>query len=169
MTKSIISSVPYVQAKHVGGHQRPKFVVLRLTNTASVSGVAMAIALGYNKRSSGDRLSHHYVVDESTYYQCVPANRVAITYGAELKGALSVNICARAVRFEDLWYMPGQNAVFDTAAQLVAKICTEYKIPVRYFDPETALKPFQKGGIVPQVTGAWPQNGFLQRVNDHKR
>lgn len=168
MTSTLMQTIPFVEARHIGGKQRPKSILIRVSNTTSQTGAAFGIASAWHKVANNVD-SCHYVVDEESTFQCVPdrIQAMATHYGS--KNTISINVCAQPASRATDWFDLEHNAVFERTAKLVADISDRYKIPVRDTNWITHHPWFFRGGIIVCVKGAWPTEQFLDEVNIHKK
>jgi hypothetical protein len=162
MAKYQASKAPFVQARHVGPHQKPTAIVLSLSCTTSDKGSALGIAT-YHHKPSAPLKSWHYILDEAETYRCIPVSVAA--YGNPY-GAISVHICAQPHEYVPLWEDGSASKVMYRAADLVAELCLAYKIPARYLNEERWRKrrSRRRGGILVNVLGSWPSQSFLDDV-----
>jgi hypothetical protein len=166
MPKSKTPNVPFVQAHHQGRKQRPKLIVLRISETSAEAGAALGIADYWHRPYSDPNAARHYVIDESVALRCIPDNRQD---GAGYKGSISVVLCAMPTTSTLLWDDGPYSNVLKRAADLVAKLCLAYRIPPRILDDEQVDRFYQhpwfsRGGLVIRVPGAWPLGLFRQLV-----
>lgn len=156
-------NIPFVQAYHVDGGQKPTSIILRTSFTTGDKGAALGIANAwmnpYNKTSSC-----HYVVDEAKVYRCVPDRIQALPFGNEIKGAISINICY------DPPYGPVDAARY-RAASLVARLCKLHKIRVCSLSSDEEIRWLRhkwrsRGGIILKTVGDFPAASFLESVSD---
>ena len=165
MARHAVPNYPYVQARNVGGKQRPTAIVLSLSNTTSDSGSALAIA-NYHHSTVAPQKSYHYVVDEDNIYRCAPLD-VAV-YGNPHRG-IGVHICAQPHESTPLWEDGSAARVMTRAADLVADLVLAHRIPARNLTGAAEDKWFKhrwrrRGGIIVRVQGAWPYTSFLTDV-----
>jgi N-acetylmuramoyl-L-alanine amidase CwlA len=73
-------SPPFIAAKHHGGAQTPRLIVLHSTVGPTKTGSAKGVA-EFFAREDDQPTSAHYVVDETTRYQCVGTTRSPTTAG----------------------------------------------------------------------------------------
>lgn len=157
------SGIPFIEAVHLGGKQKPKSVLIRLSETTSVPGAALGIANNWHRNESFHD-SCHYVLDRSFVFQCVPENRVAFSTPYTSNGTISINVCAQPLFDVEFWKDPDYAAMLHRTAELTAKICGQYNIPVRDIGVEQHRGWFRKGGVITAVKGAWPGEQFLEAV-----
>lgn len=121
---------PFIAAKWHGGPQRNiKWIVLHSTvgptKTGSAEGVARYFARGVNVASA------HYVVDETTRFQCVGDHTVAYHCGYNAE-SIGVEMCDYpshdVTRWDDLLH----RRLELNAAHLVARLCVVYNIRPYY-------------------------------------
>lgn len=156
--------IPFIEAFHKGGKQKPKSVLIRLSETTSAEGAALGIAGNWH-RNEEYHDSCHFVLDKSLVFQCVPENVVAYPTPYTSKGTISINVCAQPVFDVAFWSDPDYAHMLHRVAGLTAKICEQYDIPVRDIGLEQHRKWFRKGGIIVAVKGAWPTQRFLDTVS----
>lgn len=168
MTKLAPPNVPFVQAHHHGGKQRPTAIVIRSSFTPSVRGAALAIA-NYWHQPNSPIDSCHYVVDESNVYRCVPDKVSAYSLPASSRGSISINVCSEPLENVHFWDDAEHVATLDLVADLVAELTRVYKIAPKYLNSEEEArwmktKRRRHGGIIVRVEGAWPYSGFIANV-----
>ena len=144
--------IVFVEAKNVGPKQRPTTILVKPSFTTGDPGAANGIAQAWHKKYS--RLdSCHYVVDEKQTIQCVPVRKASFPYGAgAFTNAITINMCY------DPPSRPSNLVMFHTA-NLVAHLCKEHRIKLRFLDDEQILrwgehKWKSRGGI--DVLDCWP-------------
>lgn len=151
--------IPFVEAAHVGGKQRPTAIVLRTSWTTGESGSANGIAQAwhnpYNKLDSC-----HYVVDAFQTIRCLPDKRESFYTKYPLKRVISINVCHNPPSAPD-------EEVVLRVAKLSARLCKLYRIPVRILSKTEEAKwvkhPWRhRGGILLSTVGAFPTNAFLK-------
>jgi len=161
-------NVPFVGAQHVGGSQRPTAIYITLSETTSDSGSALAIAKYLHGRTAPLK-SHHYILDESRTYRCVPDFRQA--YGT-FHHSVSVHICAQIHEDIPLWTDDELSPAMKRAAKLVAELVLYHKIRLRYVDTDGEAyvkwrrhRWRRRGGIIVNVLGSWPYDLFMDEVH----
>jgi hypothetical protein len=158
------NNIPFVEAAHYGGRQRPSAVLLKTSWTTDHAGAAYGIAMAWHNPRN-EKLSFHYVVDESTVLRCVPDKLRAGATSFIYRGAVSVNVC------HDPPKIP-QSTTLSLAAHLTARLCTLHHIPVRILSEEERLKwterkTRRRGGIILNTTGPFPDQAFFALVLKH--
>lgn len=154
-------NIPFVEAAHYDGRQRPSAVLLRTSWTTGDKGAANGIAQAWhNPNSRVD--SCHYVIDEFQTLRCVPDNIDAYHSTLSHKGAVSINVCHNPP------FAP-ERVIVCRAAQLTARLCKLYHIPVRILsDAEEAKwvkrKWRSRGGIILKTVGDFPADEFFDSV-----
>lgn len=155
-------NIPFVQAHHVAGRQRPTSILLKTSFTTGDRGAALGIANAwtnpYNRTASC-----HYVIDESRVYRCVPDKAQAMPFGTKIKGAITINVC----------YDPSEgplDAVFYGTSHLVARLCKLYRIRPRLLSHQEEMRWLSKkwryrGGIILKTVGDFPADKFLDSVS----
>lgn len=159
------TNIPWVEAAHRDGRQRPTAILLRTSWTTSDRGAANGIAQAWHKPSNKID-SCHYVVDDYQTIRCVPdkihAYHTKPTEGTSInfKGAISINVCHNpptAPRPE----------VIARVALLTARLCKLHRIPVSIVEDEVHWlrhKWKSRGGIILKTVGEFPTNHFLNCV-----
>jgi hypothetical protein len=156
-------NVPYVQARHIGGKQKPTAIVISLSSTTSDAGSALAIAKHQHGRVA-PTVSHHYILDEAKTYRGVPDSRAA--YSNPYR-SLSVYICAQPHEYVPLFEDGVAAPVLNRAADVVADLVLAHKIKLRYIDPSEKWNKRRwrrNGGIIIRAIGTWPYESFLHDV-----
>jgi hypothetical protein len=157
--------IPYVEAAHSGGRQKPTALIIRTSWTTDHAGAANGIAQAWhNPRNKF--ASSHYVVDESTVLRCVPDKIQSGDTMTRYKGAVSIMVC------HDPPKEPKPTTV-SLAAQLAARLCVLYKIPTRQLDNADQMdwgmhrRKRRFGGIILETVGPFPANDFFVFVRDN--
>lgn len=164
-TAAALLNIPFVEAQHVGGKQKPTAIVISLSMTTSEKGAALGIA-NYQHRFDSPRKSAHYVVDEAVTYCCIPDNVAA--YGNPHR-TINVQICAQPHEDVPLWENGTAAPVMHRAAVLVADLMVLYKIRPKNLRGSSEERWFKhrwrrRGGLIIKVTGTWPYEVFLDDV-----
>lgn len=138
------------RAKHYGGKNTPKYIVVHYTANGGSTATAKSNA---NYFSSTDReASAHYVVDEGdTVYCCVPPSNAAYAVGDSGKGRLkgivtnynSISIEMVSHSNAQGYYIPEKT--IENTAELIKQLMSRYGIPinniVRHYDVTGKLCP----------------------------
>lgn len=123
-------SPPFIRARHQGGRQTPKAIVLHGTVSSDNRGTARNIARWWNGPTS-PVTSAHYVVDPGETIQCVGDHSVAYHCGYNT-GSIAVELCDEQTGPAGRWKDADSSAILARAARLVAELCLAYGIePVR--------------------------------------
>lgn len=155
--------IPFVEAAHRGGRQRPSAVLLRTSWTTGDHGAANGIAQAWhNPNNRVD--SCHYVIDEAVVLRCVPDKVEAFSTKGNHKGTISINLCHNPP-------YPPVPSIIKQAAQLTARLCKLYSIPIRILsDIEEERWMSHKwrfrGGILLKTVGDFPTEKFCIYVED---
>lgn len=162
-----VPNLPYVEAKHQGGKQKPTAIILRPSFTNSEEGAALAVAQYWHKSSSFWDAGH-YTVDSTKRFRCVRDNVIAGVDGVD-KGAIRIAICADPVSNTSFWEKNLHGSVLRNVAELVADLTLAYKIRPVYLDPEAkaqweSRRTRRRGGIYVVETSGWPFEDFLSEV-----
>lgn len=165
MARHAVPNYPYVQARYVGGSQRPTAIVLSLSDTTSDKGAALAIA-NYHHSVVAPPKSYHYIVDENKTYRCIPVDVAA--YGNPHR-AINVHICAQPHESVPMWEDGSATKVMYRTADLIADLMLAYRIPARNLtgaaeDRWVKHKWRTRGGLIVRVPGVWPYKSFLDDV-----
>lgn len=161
-------SVPYVQALHQGGKQKPTAIILRPSFTNSKEGAALAVAQ-YWHRSESFWDAGHYTVDEDKRFRCVRDNVIAGKDDSG-KGEIRIAMCADPVSQTTFWGEDEHRFVLRNTAELVAELGLAYKLRLDYLDEEGLArwrkrKTRRRGGIyVHEPTSGFPRQAFLDEV-----
>jgi hypothetical protein len=155
--------VPFVEAVHHGGKQRPTAILLRASWTTGDPGAAYGIAQAWHNPNN-KRESCHYVVDTARVIQCVPDKIEALPLSESCKSAISINVCYDPPFEEDM-------LVVLRAAELTARLCKLYHIPIRILDDvdEECWKRRRwrsRGGILLKTPGGFPTQDFFALVGE---
>lgn len=167
MSKYKTPEMPYVQAKHQGGKQKPTVIILRPSFTDSFGGAALAVAQNWHRNPSFWEAGH-YCVDEKTRFRCVPDKVIAGIEDTE-KGAIRIAICADPITGTQFWDLSEHIKVLNKAAELVAELTLAYNINVAYLDDTSKarwskIKTRRRGGIFVEETSGWPFTSFINEV-----
>lgn len=154
-------NIPFVQAAHIDGKQRPSSVLLHTSWTTGRAGAANGIAQAWHNPNNR-KDSSHYVIDQSTILRCVPDKVSSIRTAGEYKGAISINVCYDPPEIPNL-------ETVERAARLTARLCTLYHLPVRILDEDQEAKWLQhkwrrRGGIILKTAGVFSAADFLLDV-----
>lgn len=139
-------------------------IVMHGTVSPCVAGGARDVAKMF-KNSNRDA-STQYVVDPSEVIQCVKDDTIA--YGAPPnKGAIHVEQCDPQAGDRSRWRDANHQAMLRLAAQLVAKLCLKYDIPIRKIDSSDLLAG--RKGICghKDVSLAWHQTDHVDPGPDY--
>lgn len=117
---------PFIRARHHGGPQTPKAVVLHGTVSSDNKGTARNIANWWAGPTS-PVTSAHYVVDPGTDIQCVGDHTVAYHCGYNT-GSIGVEFCDEQTGPASRWADADSTAILKRAATLVAQLCLAYNI-----------------------------------------
>jgi hypothetical protein len=153
--------IPLVEAAHYGGRQRPSAVLLRTSWTTGRAGAANGIAqTWHNPRNKVD--SCHYVIDTARVIRCVPDKIEAYPMPHRYKGAISINLCYDPPFTDDM-------RIVMRAAELTARLCKLYNIPVRVLSTEDEAnwrkrRWRSRGGILDYTVGDFPIHNFFTFV-----
>ena len=138
------------RARHYGGKNVPKYIVVHYTANSGTTATAKSNA---NYFAKTDReASAHYVVDEGdTVYCCVPPTNAAWAVGDSGKGRLkgivtnfnSISVEMVSHSNNNRYYIPSKTV--SNAIELIRQLMSEYKIPinnvVRHYDITGKLCP----------------------------
>lgn len=169
MTRFNKPNVPFVEAAHKGGHQRPTLIVLQSSFTSSLSGAALAMA--HHMHRSISKESYHYILDEAFVYRMVHDDRVAM-YAPDSKHTIGILICDDPSGPSSRWDDRHHIGLMSKMADLVAQLCLAYGIKPRFLTNED-LSRWKKwrikrrGGIVTNGfmnKTYWPEEYFLALV-----
>lgn len=156
------TEIPFVEAVHRGTRQKPTAVLLRTSWTTGDPGAANGIAQTWHNPNSKLE-SCHYVVDTQRVIRCVPDKVEAFPISKEnYKGAVSIDICYDPPFVEDM-------LVVMRAAELTARLCKLYRIPLRILDEEETASWRRhswrrRGGILNRTVGDFPTDYFFTFV-----
>ncbi|HET6699525.1 MAG TPA: peptidoglycan recognition family protein [Nocardioidaceae bacterium] len=122
-------SPPFIAARHHGGSQTPRAVVMHATVSPDNPGTARDIANWWAGPSS-PVTSAHYVVDPRETIQCVGDHTVAYHCGYNT-GSIAVEMCDEQTGPASRWADADSRAIVDRSAELVARLCLAYGIEMR--------------------------------------
>lgn len=166
--KKFPNNITFVEAFRIGKKQRPRSILLRITETTTDDGAALGMAVAWHRDVSSIPTCH-YAVDLLRIINCVPDNRIARNGADTMKHTVSIGLCAYPTTYEGLWTADRDtNCVLENAAELVARLCITHKIPVRSLSSDELLKKRRSKGIATLIPGAWPEAYFLERVEYYK-
>lgn len=134
MTTYAPPSPPFIAARHKGGPQTPKAIVLHATVSPDNPGTARATANWWHGATSPDT-SAHYVVDPAEVIQCVGDHTIAFHCGYNT-GSIGVEMCDEQTGPASRWQDADSKAIVARTATLVAQLCLAYGIEV--VNPTTA-------------------------------
>lgn len=168
LTHYELPTMPFVEAKHQGGRQKPTAIILRPSNTRSFDGAALAVAQRWHQAASFWSAGH-YTVDDRTVYQCVRPTVVAGAGQDIDPSAVRIAMCAEPVGTHSFWDVDTHRHVLRKTAQLVADLTLAYGIPATYLDDSgyerwQSRRTRRRGGI--HIDGGYdfPYQGFLDEV-----
>jgi N-acetylmuramoyl-L-alanine amidase CwlA len=166
-------SPPFIAAKHRGGPQTPRLIVMHSTVGPTRKGSAKAIAEYFAR---GTKVSSaHYVVDEAEKYQCVGDHTVAYHCGYN-QDSIGVEMCDYpSATSKARWSDAEHQRLLVRTARLVARLCIAYGIRPRYVGA-IRLRLGVKGVTTHAAMtkafnrsthwdpGAWPRRRFMREV-----
>lgn len=124
-----MSSYPFIQAKHTGGHRgTPTCVVIHTAETAETPTTAEGVANYFKNGSGGRKASAHYCTDSDSTVQCVRDDVIAYAAPPLNEGALHIEMAGRAAQTDAEWRDPYSTAVILRTASLTADLCIEHSI-----------------------------------------
>lgn len=173
MTTYAAPSPPFIPAKHHGGSQTPRDIVMHSTVSPCREGQAKAtaefFARGVNVSSA------HYSVDPGAVWQSVHDHIVAYHCGFN-QDSIAVEMCEfpSAVNIAR-WFDKPHRQMRRRAARLVARLCLAYDIPPYYRGVKARLAG--KHGVTTHAVmsqafkrsthwdpGVWPRRLFMRQV-----
>lgn len=128
-TKYPAPSPPFIQARHRGGSQVPKAIVIHGTVSSDNAGTAKNIAQWWAGRTS-PVTSCHYVVDPKSTYQCVGDHTIAFHCGSNT-GCIGIELCDEQTGPASRWQDADSQAIIRRAARLTAELCLAYGIEAK--------------------------------------
>lgn len=129
MPKIAPPSPTFIGARHHGGSQTPRAVVMHATVSPDDPGTARDIAEWWHGASS-PVTSAHYVVDPRETIQCVGDHTIAYHCGYNT-GSIAVEMCDEQTGPANRWADADSRAIIDRSALLVARLCLAYGIEIR--------------------------------------
>lgn len=120
---------PFIHARHRGGSQTPKALVLHGTVSSDNVGTARNIANWWAGPGS-PLTSAHYVVDPREDIQCVGDHTVAYHCGYNT-GSIAIEFCDEEKGPANRWDDADSRAILQRGARLAAELCLAYDIEVR--------------------------------------
>lgn len=133
-----------ITARHKGGAQRPRAIVIHGTVSSDNPGTARNIANWWHGASS-PVTSCHYIVDPNEVIQCVGDRTVAFHVGSN-QDCIGIELCDEQTGPATRWADADSVKILRRAARLTAQLCLAYGIEVKR--PSTAdLKRKGKHGI----------------------
>lgn len=163
--KLIGKNIPYVEAAHKDGRQRPTAILLRTSWTTGTKGAAHGIAQAWHNPHNKQE-SCHYVVDEAQIIRCVPDKvhafhtKLPFETNISFRGVISINVCHNPP-------MAPTAPVLFRVTQLTARLCRLYNIPIQIVDDDVhwlRRKKKSRGGIILKTVGEFPATEFLHFV-----
>jgi exonuclease III len=121
--------VPFIAARHHGGNQTPKAIVIHGTVSSDNRGTARQIAAWWHGPTS-PVTSAHYIVDPAEVIQAVGDHTVAFHCGYNT-GSISLELCDEQAGPATRWDDADSNAILKNAAHTTAQLCLAYGIEVR--------------------------------------
>lgn len=171
-TKYPPPSPQYVAARHHGGDQTPKLVVMHSTVSPCAIGGAHMIAHMF--AVTDEAKSAHYVVDPAETVQCVHDHTVAYHCGYN-QDSVGVEMCEYPSWNLARWVTRPHRRMRARAVNLVAKLCLAYGIPP-YFVTAGDMLAGKRGVTTHRAMtrayhrsthwdpGAWPRRAFMRAV-----
>lgn len=164
---------PFIPAKHQGGKQTPRLVVMHSTVSPCREGIAKATAEYFARGAVVS--SAHYSVDPGAVWQSVGDHTVAYHCGFN-QDSIGVEMCEYPSRVNlARWLDPAHRRMRRRAARLVAELCLAYDIRPVYVGA-TKLRAGEKGITTHAAMsaaykrsthwdpGAWPRRRFIRQV-----
>lgn len=134
----------FIAARHRGGRQVPKAIVIHGTVSSDNPGTARNIA-NWWAGSTSPVTSAHYTVDPKEVIQSVGDHTVAFHCGSN-QDCIGVELCDEQTGPASRWSDADSTAILKRAARLVAELCLAYGIEVKR-PSITELKMKGKHGI----------------------
>jgi len=128
-TKFKPPTLPFIGARHFGGKQTPKAIVLHGTVSSDNRGTARNIANWWHGPTS-PVTSAHYVVDPAEVIQTVRDHTVAFHCGYNT-GSIAIELCDEQTGPASRWADADSTAILRRAARLTAELCLAYDIEVK--------------------------------------
>lgn len=128
-TKYAPPSPPFIAARHKGGSQVPKAIVMHGTVSSDNRGTARNIANWWAGKTS-PVTSAHYTVDPGEVIQSVGDHTVAYHCGSN-SNCIGVELCDEQTGPASRWSDADSTAILKRAARLVAELCLAYNIEVK--------------------------------------
>lgn len=144
MTTYPAPNPPMIPARHQGGRQTPKAIVIHGTVSSDNAGTARRIANWWAGPTS-PVTSCHYTVDPREVIQSVGDHRIAFHCGSNAN-CIGIELCDEQAGPANRWQDADSQAIIRRAARLTAELCLAYDIqPIR--PTIAALKSKGKHGI----------------------
>ena len=123
---------PFVESPHINrtGGRQIDLIVIHTMEMDEKGETAENCAQWF--RNPGAKVSAHYCVDANSIVQCVKDENVAWAAPGANSDGLQIEHAGRAKQTGREWNDDYSNAMLDRSAQLVAELCTKYKIPVTW-------------------------------------
>lgn len=128
MAKFAPPTRPFIPARHRGGSQTPRGIVIHGTVSPDNAGTARTIANWWHGPTS-PVTSAHYVVDPREDIQCVGDHTVAYHCGFNT-GTIAIELCDEQVGPASRWTDADSVAILHRAARLAAELSLAYGIEV---------------------------------------
>lgn len=138
-------SIPFIEAKHHGRAARAlvDLIVLHCMEAPEASTRAEACAEYF---AMGPVVaSAHYCADSDSVVQCVPDHLVAYGAPGANHNGLHIELAGYARQARDAWLDDFGIRMLWMAAQLVARKCSEWNIPVLFLRADQLLGPRPRG------------------------
>jgi N-acetyl-anhydromuramyl-L-alanine amidase AmpD len=130
-----IRAQPADPANYSRARREPRLIVLHSTEGREGDGATDAnVAAGIARpKPAGQRTSFHYVVDADSATRCVPDTLTAWHCGKTGNQlGIGIELCGSAKQTRDQWLDDASRRTLGIAARLVADLCREHRIPLRY-------------------------------------
>lgn len=174
-------SMRFIQARNFtpapAGRQVDLLVIHTMEN-AEKPGTAAQVARWFESPQA-PKASAHYCIDAGEVVQCVREQDVAWAAPGANRNGIHLEHAGRAAQSADDWQDDYSQRMLERSAELVAKLCAKYSIPVRKLTPEDLVaglpgicghvevsKAFKKSTHTdPGKNFPWEQ--YLERVLHH--
>lgn len=143
-SKGATVAYPFVEARHYRPHgsRAIDLVVVHTMEAPERAGTAAAVARWF--QTTDREVSAHYCIDATTVVQCVRDEDIAWTAPGANENGIQLELAGYAGQGAAGWDDAYSRAVLARAAGLTARLCSRYRVPVRWVD-EHGLRRRDRG------------------------
>ena len=125
-----LNAIPFVGSPHFTNASRTKVDLVVIHTAETPETLTSAEATANYFRTTAREVSAHYCVDANSVVQCVKLEDVAWAAPGANHDGIQIELAGRAAQTPAQWSDAFSKRELDLAAELVAKLCEKYAIPV---------------------------------------